>query len=595
MNANYDTVEDALLKTNKKRQILPQTDAVNHASRTSLPWIEGIILSVLLLAALVPRILLAHQLDLVTDEIIYIMGGKAYFPLLLHLRFTSNLWLFNYEHPPVVKLLIGLSIFLNAHLGRPLSELFAARVPSMLSGTILIVVMYRLGRAPFGRLIALLAALCLALSPWLVYFSALAYLDMAMTALITTAYLILWPAIRQPRLYLLSALLMGLGIASKYTAVLALPGMIFFTGYYFIAVRPRLDIKQRPLVPWKWWSAALSLIPVTFFVADPAIWQQPYSLLLQSVLFEWHHSITGHLTFLAGQYGEHVPHWAVLYIIFAKLSIFVTLPAAFFLVYSVIQLVRFHLKRANLSITEVSSIAYLSIWLISMVSMFSLLNIVVGTHYHLPLAPPIALAGAYGICALARYIFKKAFQASHVNTESHISKEAAPGSPAITGSWRITFRSVVVLAVLFVLFVGPHLLGLSTSYAAEGYTSEIFNGENSALQVAYPGYREAALWLIAHTRSSGKVGIVALPGTLNHGDYHTSWYSYNRDIQGRLTYSEVQPTSASFPFDYLVWPMHLIQRGYAVPEAWRSHVVHIIMGGNTIYCFILANTPATMT
>lgn len=595
MNTNYDTVaEDSLLKTNKKRQFLPQTDAAIDPSRASLPWIEGVILSVLLIAALVPRIMLAHQLDLVTDEIIYIMGGKAYFPLLLHLRFTSNLWLFNYEHPPVVKLLIGLSIFLNAHLGRMLSELFAARVPSILSGTILIVAIYWLGRAPFGRMVALLAALCLAFSPWLVYFSALAYLDMTMTALITIAYLILWPAIHQPRLYLLSALLMGLGIASKYTAVLALPGMIFFTAYYFIAIRPRLDIKQRPLVPWKWWLTALLLIPVTFFIADPAIWKQPYSLLLQSVLFEWHHSITGHLTFLAGQYGEHAPRWAVLYIIFAKLSIFVTLPAVFFLVYSVIQLVRFHLKRAKLSITEVTSIAYLCFWLVSIVSMFSLLNIVVGTHYHLPLAPPVALAGAYGIITLVRFI-SKAFQVSHVNTESHIDKETAAGGLETNGRQRIKIRSVVVPAVLFVLFAGPHLLGLLTSYAAEGYTSEIFNGENSVVQVAYPGYREAALWLIAYTRSSGRVGIVALPGTLNHGDYHSSWYGYNRDIQGRLAYSEVQPTSASFPFDYLVWPMHLIQRGYAIPEAWRSHVVHVITGGNTIYCFILAKTPATMT
>ena len=591
MEINIDTTaEDYHPIEHKKNKAHVRT----YSNRGSLLFIEGIILPGLVLVALIPRIILAHQLDLVTDEIIYIMGGKGYFPLLLHLRFTSNLWLFNYEHPPVVKLLIGLSIFLNAHLGRMLSELFAARVSSILSGTILIVAIYWLGRAPFGRLVAILAALCLALSPWLVYFSALAYLDMTMTALITIAYLILWPAIRQPRLYLLSALLMGLGIASKYTAILALPGMIFFTAYYFIAIRPRLDIKQRPLVPWRWWLTALLLIPVTFFIADPAIWQQPYSLLLQSVLFEWHHSITGHLTFLAGQYGEHVPRWAVLYIIFAKLSIFVTLPAVFFLVYSVIQLVRFHLKRAKLSITEVTSIAYLCIWLVSIVSMFSLLNIVVGTHYHLPLAPPVALAGAYGIITLVRFI-SKAFHVSHVNTESHIDKETAAGGPETNGRQRIKFRSVVVPAVLFVLFAGPHLLGLLTSYAAEGYTSEIFNGENSVLQVAYPGYREAALWLIAHTRSSGRVGIVALPGTLNHGDYNSSWYSYNRGIQGRLTYSEVQPTSVDFPFDYLVWPMHLIQRGYTIPAAWRSHVVHVITGGNTIYCYILANTPATIT
>ncbi|HCJ35992.1 MAG TPA: hypothetical protein DHV65_17070, partial [Ktedonobacter sp.] len=145
-----------------------------------------------------------------------------------------------------------------------------------------------------------------------------------------------------------------------------------------------------------------------------------------------------------------------------------------------------------------------------------------------------------------------------------------------------------MLALLFVFFVGPHLIGLMTVYAEEGYSSELFNGEDSVLQVAYPGYREAALWLIAHTHTAGRVGIVAFPETLIHGDYYTSWYRYNSDVQGKLTYSEVQPTRASFSFDYLIWPMHLIQRGYSIPKAWRSHVVHMIMGGNTIYCFILA-------
>src|SRR6266700_2426497 len=426
MNTNYDTVaEDSLLKTKKKRQFLPQTDAAMDSHRASLP--------VLFIAALVPRIMLAHQLDLVTDEIIYIMGGKGYFPLLLHLRFRSNLWLFNYEHPPVVKLLIGLSIFLNAHLGRMLSELFAARVPSILSGTILIVAIYWLGRAPFGRLVALLAALCLALSPWLVYFSALAYLDMTMTLLITIAYLVLWPATRQPRLYLLSAMLLGLGVASKYTAILALPGMVFFIGYYFIAVRPSLEIEQRLPLPWKWWLAAILLLPVTFFIADPAIWQHPYTLLLKSVLFEWQHAVTGHLTFLAGQYGQHVPHWAVLYIIFAKLSIFVTMPALFFLVVAMIQLVRFHMIRAELSITAVTTIAFLCIWLISIVSMFSLLNIVVGTHYLLPMAPPVALAGAFGIATLLRFSSGMRFQrnAAKIEGEQVRAIESTYTAPSI--------------------------------------------------------------------------------------------------------------------------------------------------------------------
>ena len=93
---------------------------------------------------------------------------------------------------------------------------------------------------------------------------------------------------------------------------------------------------------------------------------------------------------------------------------------------------------------------------------------------------------------------------------------------------------------------------------------------------------------------TARVGLVALPGTLNHGDDSISWYSYNRKIEGRLKFSEAHPDDASFPYDYLVWPMHLVQRGFAIPASWGAHIVHIIMGGNTIYCFILARNPATI-
>lgn len=560
---------------------------------TSPPRVsEWLILPALALVALIPRIVLARQLDLVTDEIIYIMGGKGYLPALLHLKITSIVWDFNYEHPPVVKLLIGLAIYLNSHFGNRFSVLFAARTPSIISGTLLVVAIYWLGRAPFGRAVALLAALCLAASPWLVYFSALAYLDMTMTMLVTLAYLLLWPAIRQPRLYLLSAIFAGLGVASKYTAALAIPGMILFTAYYFLAIRPKLSADHRPSVPWLWWLGALIVLPATFFIADPAIWRHPYSLLIQSVLFEWNHSVTGHLTFLAGQYSGHVPHWAVLYIILAKLSAFVTLPALFFLIFSIVQLLRFHLNKSNLQVTEVSRISFLLIWLVSLVSTFSLLNIVVGTHYLLPLAPPVVLAGAFGLTTLLRYRSGTLFQAGATSTPTLEITEAK--NPATPTRPRIHRRSAIVLAILMLLFVGPHVVGLTTVYAAEGYSSEFFNGENTVLQVAYPGYREAGRWLVAHTSTTVSVGLVALPGTLNHGDDSVSWYSYNLNIIGRLKFSEAHPDDTSFPYDYLVWPMHLVQRGYAIPSGWRSHIVHTVMGGNTIYCYILALNPATI-
>jgi len=557
--------------------------------------IEWFILPVLTLVALIPRIQVARQLDLVTDEIVYIMGGKGYFPLILHHNLTSSVWDFNYEHPPLVKLLIGLAIYVNEHFGHITSELFAARLPSILSGTLLIVALYWLGRKPFGRIIALLAALALAVSPWLVYFSALAYLDMTMTALITLAYLLLWYAIRQPRFYVLSAILVGLAGASKYTAVLAIPGMILFTLYYFIALRPRLPQAQQPAIPWRWWLAALLLIPITFLIADPAIWRNPYPLLLRSILFEWNHSINGHLTFLAGQYSEHVPHWAVLYILLAKLSIFITLPAIFFTLFALVQLLLFHLHKSKLPVTKVTSIAFLLIWLVSIVGMFSLLNIVVGTHYHLPLAPPVALAGAFGLATLLRYRRGALLQSPASTAQERLPTQTIPTT---LGNIHVNKRAAIMCAALAIFLVVPHAVGLITIHAEEGYTSELFQGENSVLQVAYPGYREAGLWLIAHTRSSGTVGLVALPGTLNHGDYGSSWFAYNHALAGRLNFFEAHPDGSSLSslsFDYVVWPMHLIQRGYAIPAQWRTHIVHAIMGGSTVYCYIVASNPATIS
>ena len=575
----------------------PVEPSKKHFGRRFWPTGEGIIVLGLALVALIPRIILATQLDQVNDEGIYIVAGKLDLALMAHLRIFSPQWDFNYEHPPLVKLLIGLFIYLNAHLGHLLNELFAARIPSIISGTLLVIAIYWLGRVPFGRAVAFLAALCLAVSPWLVYFSALAYLDMTMTMLITIAYLLLWPAIHQPRLYILSAILVGLAAACKYTAVLVIPAMVLFVAYYFLLILPRLPAEQRPPFPWRWWTGAIIIAPITFLIADPAIWPNPVRLLKHSFSFEWHHSIDGHLTFIAGQYSLHIPHWAIFYMVFAKMSALVTIPAACFAIFALIQLLRFHLRKANLSAAEVTRIAFLLIWLVSLLGMFSLLNIVVGTHYLLPMATPIALSGAFAWVTLFRYRRGALFYSVNENVPPAPAVQTTDTTMPVKP--RIDLRAAVVLALLTLFLVGPHLIGLVSVSGVEGYSSEFFNGENHVLQVAYPAYREAGLWLLAHTQRPGKVGLVAIIGTIvgpgNEGPYDVSWYTYNKDLRGRLKFSEAVPDAHSFPYDYLVWPMHLVQRGYSIPEPWRSHIVHVIMGGNTTYCFIMARDLTTIT
>ncbi|GER85861.1 hypothetical protein KDW_00230 [Dictyobacter vulcani] len=538
-----------------------------------------VILIGLAIVAFIPRLLLGRQLDVVTDEVVYILGGKVYLPLITHANFSSSQWTqFNYEHPPLAKMLMGFSLAFNNILGQPLSELLAGRMPSIILGTILVVAVYWLGRAPFGRTIALLAALSLAVSPWLTYFSALAYLDMAMTTFITVAFLTLWHAIRRPWLFPVLALLVGMGAASKYTAVLVIPGIILFIAYYYFLLRPTMPVEQRPALPWKWWIATLLVAPVAFFISDPAIWLNPIGRLIRSFAFEWNHSANGHPTFIAGQYYTHVPHWSIIYIVFTKMSAFLTIPAAIFVVVALIQLIRFHLHKNQLTTIQAASYAYLVIWLISILGMFSVLNIVVGTHYHLPLAPSVAVAGVTGLSMIIHGV------------AGLLRKKQATSMEQNSTSASTTFRSPRVLIpviILALLSIGPHLLGLTTVYAAEGYTNEFFqNDENATMQVAYPGYREALQWLKDTQHTHTNVGLISLKGTLNGYSPAANWFHYNTDMAQAFTLKEAQPTDKNYTaYQYLVWPKHLVQRGYPLPA--QAHVIHTVTGGNTIYCYIL--------
>ena len=603
------------------------------------------------LVALIARITLADQLDLVTDEIIYILAGKSYMPLLKHITTSPwacpDCWQVNYEHPPLVKLLIGISLLLNNHAGYPLSELQAARIPSIIAGTALIMAIYWLGRKPFGQVVAFLAALSLAISPWLVYFSSIAYLDMTMTMFITIAYLLTWHATRRPWLYLCVALCVGLGIDSKYTAALIIPGIVLFTAYYFFVLRLSIPSSHRPSIPWLWWLIAGILTPLCFLALDPVIWSNPLHLLVHSAFYEWKHSIGGHLTFLAGSYSLYVPHWTVLYIVINKISATATVPAAIFAVMALTQLTRFHLRARRVRenyVKAATTLAFLLIWLLATFAMFSLLNIVVGTHYLLPLAPPVVITGVYTLTSLGRYSTSKIGSSllrqgrgDQQNRPQHVETGQAQGPvpttpvreevahadqtgngipspspsrqrqaqslrftwwrrrpkdlPGIAYRSQFSLQSVSILVVTGVIIVGPHLLGLLNTPDAEGYTSEFFHGENQTLQVAYPGYREAVQWLATHTQGDKRIGLVALPETLLRDDPNVSWFAYNNNLPKRFKIREAHPKDTSYPYDYLVWPMHLIQRGYSLPPVWNKHIIHAITGGDTIYCYIAAIPP----
>lgn len=317
------------------------------------------------------------------------------------------------------------------------------------------------------------------------------------------------------------------------------------------------------------------------------------SQLVESVQYEWDHSVHGHLTFLAGQVSLHAPSWTVLYIPFVKMTTLVTIPAILFTLIAPLTLIHFFLFPSRKDAQEITKITFLLIWLLSTLGALSLLTIVVGTHYLLPLAPPITLAGTSALTLLLSRCLG-AFPRKQVVPQRYTT--ALYGSRSRPAS----FQSLIVLSFLALMLIGPHLLGLATTYAAEGYTSEFFQGEDMSVQVAYPAYREAVQWLALHTddtHTSTRIGLVAILDTLDGKSATSSWRWYNSDLPHRFELQEINPDAPNYSpktlsdDDYLIWPMHMIQRGFTIPSQWRSKIVHTITGGKTTYCYILARSP----
>lgn len=550
---------------------------------SSLDWL---LLAILALIALLPRLYFALTLDVSTDEPIYTIAGKGYILAIKAHSIHSGYWTYNNEHPAFAKLLMGFSVAFFQKVIHSNEQLFAARVPSVIMGTMLILAAYVAGRAIMGRTLALLAALCLAVSPYAVYYNAQALLDTTMVTFISAAFLFLWFAVRQPRLYLVVGGLVGVALASKYPSALSIGGMLLFVAYYYFVLRFSIPEERRPALPWGWWVGAVVIACLAFFLADPALWADPVQRLTKSLAFSLSHSDEGHISFWAGQVYKHVPGWIILYVLWVKVSAFITIPALFFLVYALFKLCQFHFSRKKplalpaeeqlARIQQIRVVAFLFSWLACSLLLYSQLNILVGAHYYLPVLPPLVFSGVYGLAVALRYRPRRQVQ---------------PGSQSdLRGSERklLERRTVVTVGLLALLVVGPHLLGLLTVYKIEGYTSELVRGENNSAQVAYDGYSDASDWLVAHAKKPGKVGIVGGPATV-------LWYISNPHTKGGLEFIVTEYGSPRSDYDYLVWPMHLEQRHFSPPPEWRSKIVHIIQGGETTYCFIMARDPSSVT
>lgn len=149
-------------------------------------------------------------------------------------------WGYNNEHPPLAK-----AMFALFHLAQERWELFpqpsmAYRFFGMLTGGLLLWLIYAFGARAYGRTVGAFAAVAFALLPRIFYHSQLSAFDVPITLMLTLVAYAYWRSLSDARWALVTGVAYGLALATKHNAwVLPLIFLVHFGFVVWAELRAR--------------------------------------------------------------------------------------------------------------------------------------------------------------------------------------------------------------------------------------------------------------------------------------------------------------------------------------------------------------------
>ena len=227
-----------------------------------------------------------------------------------YLYWTSGTFTGGLHNFPLGQLIITLPVKLMGLSYELFSEqhLFLFRLPVVLMGLLLGIVVYRLARALFDSSTALAAVFLFVLSPNLLAHSSLATLDLPIAFFICLTFYLLWHYVKHPGLWTLSAFSFSLAfsLTVKIQALLLLPLAAVILAAYARTIAPR-ERRERLRFYLSWLLIPLIsvLIINLVYLNNPfssGSWLPPQFLeaLKGKIL---HGSERGHFSYLMGDYS----------------------------------------------------------------------------------------------------------------------------------------------------------------------------------------------------------------------------------------------------------------------------------------------------
>lgn len=235
----------------------------------------------------------AGDLPMSRDESFYVIAAERYGAWLealvddpaaaLDATALDAAWSYNAEHPPLMKTLFALSHLLQEATGVFPSESHAFRFPGMLTGGLLLWVVYAFGaQATRRRLVGLCAALFVAGMPRVFYHAHLNAFDVPIALMTTATTWAYWHALGAPlgdvgarwRRLLLLGLVYGLALSTKHNSWVS-PG-IFGIHFLWVAaqeIQRRRQGEAAALDLRPWWLLAMAAVgPLVLWLLWPWLW-----------------------------------------------------------------------------------------------------------------------------------------------------------------------------------------------------------------------------------------------------------------------------------------------------------------------------------
>ncbi len=464
-------------------------------ARRTKPWLFDVAVSASVLSiSMAIRLMGAAASPLLEpDEMTYIEAGRLYVSSLLEGKMFSPWWL-NFEHPALAKYLIGLSVGLL-----PLPTHIAARMPSVVLGSLTCVLVYFLGKALFSERVGLISSILLAFNVLSIIGSKQAMLEAPLTFFSVLSLLLLHSSLEKGSLrrWLVSGVSFGLALACKFSAVFL---VLICIPYVFM----KEDRRKAALLIAVW----LGIGGLVFYAIQPRYWLDPAGTLWESVSLYWRRAQRGRWydTYFMGETYDVPPMHYLIAVMLANSSPFEAITLLSGVLLFLVNGVKKHVTKeaAFLGLMVLSPFLYLSLIPLKL------------THYLVMCMPGVMLLAAYG----ARIAYK----------------------PTVNFRW---FSATFVSSVLLLFSIGSVI----ESYPSFFYYNPIIGKENYTYLVGHPGggVEEALAWIEQNVPKETRIGLIGFEEEFQQRDGDHTYVRFNywcslhyvRDVN-RIRYLVVQ-------------------------------------------------------